>query len=106
MINARYVWVRVFLWLVPCGAKVLQFSAVSMGTRDGSRTFVSMFVAIRISVRCFGGSARLASGVAVGRGGSLYVPVIRVPRGPPMDYLFKLRCSERRRHMADIGSRK
>lgn len=99
-----YVWVCVFQRLVPCGVKVMQFFAVSMGTRDGSRTFVSAFVAIPICVRCFGGSARLASGYDVGRGGSLYVPVIRVPWGPPMVYLLKLRCSERRRRVTDIRS--
>ena len=69
---------RVFLLLVPGGVRVLQFSAVSMGTGDGSRTFMFVIVTMRICVRCVGGSARPAFGCAVGRVGARCVPVMRI----------------------------
>ena len=48
--STRCVWVRIFEQSVPCGVKVLHHFVVSMGTWDGPRTFVSVFVDILICV--------------------------------------------------------
>ena len=48
--GTRCVWVRIFEQSVPCGVKVLHHFVISMGTWDGPRTFVSVFVDILICV--------------------------------------------------------
>ena len=61
-------------------------SVIFLCSEVGSRTFVLLFVPMRICARCAGGSASLGSGYVEGRVGTLCISVTRDPGGPLVFY--------------------